>query len=716
MDVRFQIRGPIPSVAKVVYVDIDDLSIDEIGGFPWSRHYVAQVSKTLIEEAQVKAIGVDLVLSDAGIAESADMGKIITGNREFARYLWNAPPVVLASSFASAVAWDINKRELIGRELPIVAKGLKPIEEIEGPEVPEFLVGQEFPFTPAGAGLIDTENRGVRRVPLWAPTNVRTYYHLAVEMLRRYWDLDLTEGVRVDGDWLEFVQDDGAVIHRVPLQDGQMLEVNWFSPWITTEFNPRISFVDVYRYSLALESGDPEMEAVAKAFFAQEDFKDALVLIGPVDPLLQDLAATPFDEHEVPKVGVHGNTLKTILSERYIRRLEPWQIYAVVILLSVLVTLFAVWGGRHSAIARAGASVLLVGYVAVAILCFSRFDLVLPLITPVGSSLSMTFLAIGWQVIQEQKAKGRIKGMFGTYLAPTVVDSMINSGRDPELGGHDAEITPYFSDIQSFSSFSEVLSSSQLGELLNEYLTACTDIIQSEGGTLDKYIGDAVVAMFGAPVELSDHAYKACLVSQLVQGRLDELREKWAAEGDKWPEMVHRMRTRIGLNTGLCMIGNMGSRTRFNYTMMGDNVNLAARMESGAKAWGAFTMVADSTRVACEKHGGDRIVFRRLGRITVQGRSQPVPIHEITGLREKVTDRTFECLDLFHQGLDKYYDRDWTGAANLFERSALLEPLIPGQAPGVKANPSLVYQRIVAESAKHPPPLDWDGVYHMTSK
>ncbi|WP_221030346.1 CHASE2 domain-containing protein [Actomonas aquatica] len=715
MDLRYRIRGPVTTEAKVVYVDIDSLSMSKIGNFPWSRAYLAKVARTLIEEAGVKVVGVDLVLSDAGLAESADINYIVQGNRELAAYLWNDPPVVLASSFSAQVSTDINGN-LIYRQLPRVAGELPPIHEIEGPEVPAIrVVPGQPPYSPGSTGLIDTEDRGVRRVPLWAPTDVRTYYHLSVEMLRRYWDLDI-DGVRVDGDRLLFVRPDGEVLRSVPMLRGQMLELNWFSKWDSPDHNPRISFYDVYAYASALETDDPEVVATGEAFFAQEQFKDALVLIGPVDPLLQDLATTPLDENAVPKVGVHGNALKTILAEKYIRRLDTWQIYVVVVLFSVLVATLAIWGGHRSALARLVAVLLVLGYVGLSLWLFGSQHLVLPLVTPVGSALSMTFLAIGWQVVQEQKAKGRIKGMFGTYLAPTVVESMINSGKDPELGGHDAEITPYFSDIQSFSSFSEVLTSSQLGELLNEYLTACTDIIQAEGGTLDKYIGDAVVAMFGAPVDLADHAYKACLTALLVQQRLDELRAKWTAEGDKWPDMVHRMRTRIGLNTGKCMIGNMGSRTRFNYTMMGDNVNLAARMESGAKAWGAFTMVADTTRVACEQHGGDRIVFRRLGRITVQGRSQPVPIHEVTGLREQVSDRTLECLALFDQGLEKYYARDWEGAAALFKRSAELEPLIPGQAPGVKANPSLVYQKIVAETAAKPPPPDWDGVYHMTSK
>jgi adenylate cyclase len=252
---------------------------------------------------------------------------------------------------------------------------------------------------------------------------------------------------------------------------------------------------------------------------------------------------------------------------------------------------------------------------------------------------------------------------------------------------------------------------------MNEYLTACTDIVQEQGGAVDKYIGDAVVAMFGAPVPLPDHAYRACVTTQLVHRKLAELRAKWKSEGDKWPQIVWNMQTRIGLNSGVCMIGNMGSRTRFNYTMMGDNVNLAARMESGAKSWGAYTMVAEATKLACVKHGGDRVVFRQLGRIVVKGRSTAVPIYEIVGLKEHVTPRTRDCLGLFEQGLARYYARDWDGAIALFKKSSLLEPNIPGETPGVVSNPSLTYiQRVVPEAIEEPPSEPWDGVYHMKEK
>jgi adenylate cyclase len=176
------------------------------------------------------------------------------------------------------------------------------------------------------------------------------------------------------------------------------------------------------------------------------------------------------------------------------------------------------------------------------------------------------------------------------------------------------------------------------------------------------------------------------------------------------------MQTRVGLNTGVCMIGNMGSRTRFNYTMMGDNVNLAARMESGAKSWGAYTMCAEATKIACEKHEPERVVFRPLGRIVVKGRTTAVPIFEIVGLKETVSAQTRDCVGIFSQALEKYYARDWDGALALFTQSRDLEFNVPGKSPGVMSNPSLVYLDITAHYKHEPPPENWDGIYVMKEK
>lgn len=716
VDWRFQVRGELPSPFKIVYVDVDSLSLSRIGGWPWNRGHFARVSAALLSEAKVKAIGYDFVFSDTGLSESVDRTKMRNGNVEFGRFLETRPPIALAAAYGGWQFLDINRETVRERMLPLMVSDKRRLEEMEPPEIPLFYVGPRQTYTPDVAiGLIDTIGGGTREVPAWAPSNEqRTFFHLSLELARLYWGLP-DNALVIEGDSVVFKRADGSVHARVPLRERQLLEINWFTRWISPEHVVHAEFSEVAQYAQALASTKEEERKAAQEYFAQEEFKDSVVLIGPVDPLMQDLAVTSFDEHPVPKVGVHGNLLKTIISGQYLQRPPQWLGFAIVFALTFIVLRLTLIRrlGVPLAIGAAVAAAAL--YVGLAFWLFASRHWVLPVTAPLGAALSTSFVALARQVIEERRAKGRIKGMFGAYVSPQLVDQMVDSGRDPQLGGHDAEITAYFSDIQGFSTFSEKLGSGPLVELMNEYLTACTDIVQEEGGTLDKYIGDAVVAMFGAPIPMPDHAYRACVASQRVHRKIGELREKWKGEGERWPEIVWKMQSRIGLNTGVCMIGNMGSRTRFNYTMMGDDVNLAARMESGAKSWGAYTMVTGVTRAACERHG-DRVVFRQLGRIVVMGRSQPVPIHEIVGLRDWLGSDDLECIRIFETGLERYYARDWDAAETAFRRSAALEPNQPGRTPGVKSNPSLVYLQIVADYRQQPPAADWDGVYVMKEK
>lgn len=719
-DWRFQFRGELESPVKIVYVDVDSFSIDAIGSMPWDRAIFSRVSEALVNEGQVRAIGLDFVFSEAGMAQSADRRLIAAGNVEFGRFLNRQPPVVLAAAYGGWQFVDINGR-VAERFIPLVAIDRRPLASIEPPEMPAFNLSADETrkqlYYPPFIGLIDTIDNGTRAVPAWTPSNVRrTFFHLSLELARLYWGLP-PGAIVVEGDAVKFMRPDGSVQATVPLRDRQVLEVNWFNQWYSPH-TMHVEFAAVLTHAEALS--DPEASAderqAAHAFFAQEAFKDAVVLVGPVDPLLQDLAPTSLDRAPVPKVGVHGNLLNTIVSGAYLQRLDAWADHAILLVLTAIVATLSLAGGARALFAKIMAVLAVAIYVALVFQSFRAAHLVLPFTAPIGAALTTSFAGLIWQVVEEQKAKKRIKGMFGAYVSPDLVNNMIESGEDPQLGGHDSEITAYFSDIQGFSTFSEKLKSGPLVELMNEYLTACTDIVQAEGGTLDKYIGDAVVAMFGAPIAMPDHAYRACVATQRVHLKLAELREKWKAEGDKWPAIVPQMQSRIGLNTGVCMIGNMGSRTRFNYTMMGDDVNLAARMESGAKSWGAYTMCSETTKLACEKHGGDHVVFRPLGRIVVKGRTRAVPIYEIVGLKENVSDRTRECLALFTQGLEKYYACDWDAALTLFARSRDLEFNIPGETPGVSSNPSLVYLDITAAYKEEPPPANWDGVYHMKEK
>ena len=443
------------------------------------------------------------------------------------------------------------------------------------------------------------------------------------------------------------------------------------------------------------------------------DMKGKIAIIGLLVTGNSDAGPTQLSPMS-PLPLVHANIINNVLAEDFARKAPDGLIWGLAILTGYLGLLVI---ADRSVIVLCGGAVLgMVGYASLALWAWVWGSWWLPLTTPLVGFGMLQFIVIGRRIIAEQRAKQEMKGMFGAYVSPQLVERMVKSGQRPELGGHEEDLTAYFSDIQSFSTFSEQLPPDRLVELMNEYLTACTDIVQEEGGTLDKYVGDAVVAMFGAPIALPDHAYRACVAALRVQVKLGELRTRWAGAGDKWPKIVHAMRSRIGLNTGLCVVGNMGSRSRFNYTMMGDNVNLAARMESGAKSWGVYSMCTEATRAACELHGGDRVVFRPLGRIVVKGRAQAVPIYEIVGLKEHMTSAIRECLQLFQQGLERYYARDWAAANALFLRSETLEPNQPSTTSGVSANPSRIFLGLVAQYAATPPPEDWDGVHVMKAK
>lgn len=305
--------------------------------------------------------------------------------------------------------------------------------------------------------------------------------------------------------------------------------------------------------------------------------------------------------------------------------------------------------------------------------------------------------------------------MFGSYLSSTLINEIVKSGKEPQLGGIDAEITAFFSDVQAFSSFSEKLPPDKLVALMNEYLSHMTDVLIEDGCYIDKFIGDAIVGIYNAPVNVKNHALKACITTQKLHKRLAELREKWRSEGDQWPPEVANMQMRIGLNTGNATVGNMGSKRYFNYTMMGDMVNLAARCESGSKLFGVYTMITEATKIMAEQSGSD-CVFRYLDRVIVKGKSKPVKIFEIYCLKSDLNSEMRACLKHYEVGIRLYFRRDWPNALQAFEQSLKLEPNRKELNPLSTITPSDVFIKRTQELIKKPPPKNWDGVYIMTSK
>jgi adenylate cyclase len=716
LDLRFRFRGNISAPVKVFYVDVDTRGVQKIGERPWNRARFAEAAQYLFEYGGVKSVGYDFVFSAFGHSELVNKEEAAKGNVVLGRTARKYPQIILAAQYTrgeSATSWAVH------RDIPLLRLGFTEREKNAAPELPQHpIMGSTLTTSWGTVGLIDHDSElAGDSTPRWAvmftETATTNFWHLALQLACV--ELGVPPGsVRRAGNFLEIFSSDGAVLRRIPIAHGQLLEINWFSEWDNQTFNPRSSLADVLIAGQNMKGEDEKLRAEAAEYFKR--FVGATVLIGPVDPLLQDLAPTPFDNDPVPKVGMHGNVIKTIIAEKYLQRTPRWVLWAGVFGLSFAVTGLAVSGGARSLFAKVLAVLVLACFAMIGFYQFAESHLVIPMAAPLGAAFSTGFIATLWQLVQEERQKGRIKSMFGTYLAPELVNQMVESKDDPQLGGHEDVITAYFSDIQSFSTFSELMPASQLVELMNEYLTACTDLVQEEKGTLDKYIGDAVVAIFGAPLPVSDHAFRACTATIRVQRRIEELRQKWRGEGAKWPPIVHHLRARLGLNTGSAIIGNMGSRSRFSYTMMGDNVNLAARMESGAKSLGVYTMVTEATKLEAEKHGGDRIVFRFLDRIVVKGRTLPVPVYEVLGFRPEVPQPVFDCLGIHAQAMERYHAQDWDGAIRFFTQSATLEPHQPSKAHFIESNPSLIMIERCHKMKEHPPGPGWDGVFTMKEK
>ncbi|RMF10446.1 MAG: adenylate/guanylate cyclase domain-containing protein [Candidatus Neomarinimicrobiota bacterium] len=336
-------------------------------------------------------------------------------------------------------------------------------------------------------------------------------------------------------------------------------------------------------------------------------------------------------------------------------------------------------------------------------------SLVLPLVAPLaGMILTYTSIVI-YRYVNEQKDKKFLKSTFGAYISPELIDQMYEQKQEPKLGGDSGIKTAYFTDIQSFSSFSELLTAAQLVELLNEYLTVMTDVLLQEGGTLDKYEGDAIVAFFGAPLPMEDHAYRACLTALGMQRELGRLRKKWEEEGEKWPELVHNMRMRIGINSGEIVTGNMGSRTRMNYTMMGDVVNTAARLEASGKQYGIYIQV---TKETLELAGWEKFAYREIDKVRVVGKSEAVETYELLGERGQLTEQQEEMIARYQEGMEHYRSQRWGEAIRCFEQSEALEEVFPKRP----TTPSRVYLERCRHFQANPPGEDWDGIWVLTSK
>jgi adenylate cyclase len=413
------------------------------------------------------------------------------------------------------------------------------------------------------------------------------------------------------------------------------------------------------------------------------NFEDKIVLIGATSPGLHDSFFVPTSEGEAMSgVEIHANALQTIINFNFLNKQSPVFVMFVIFLFSIFLGLISHFFSIR--ISSIFVLFLLIFYFLIALFLFNKGLIIDVVYVPLAIVLT-PMANLGFFYILEKKHKEKLKNAFGKYVSPVLVEEIAKHPESVSLGGERKRITVLFSDIRGFTSISEKLEPEELVSLLNEYLDKMTGIILKKRGLVDKFIGDAVMAFWGAPLDEKDQEYLACEASINMLGELKELNKKW--EKDKLP----KIEIGIGLNTGDAIVGNIGSDQRFDYTAMGDNINLGSRLEGLTKYYGARIIVSESTYAKVK----DKFKFRKLDIVNVKGKKKPVVIYELVD-----NEKDFSC---FEKGLKLYFAKKWIEAIKEFSKCS-----------GDKA--SEIYIERCEKFKKNSPSKDWDGSFTMTSK
>ncbi len=441
-----------------------------------------------------------------------------------------------------------------------------------------------------------------------------------------------------------------------------------------------LNAAELLRQEFRLLNGELGTDAVSR------DLQGKYVLFGFTAPGLYDLRPTPTDG-VFSGVEINATILDNLLSGDFIR---PVSGPVTVLILGgcTLASVFLVSSFSSFALKISTALILLPFPMILSWVAYRYgwdFTFV-PTQISAGTGMALAILRAYFTTASKEKF---IRHSFKHYLSPVVIEELIKDPERLQLGGERKELTLFFSDLQGFTSISEGLSPGELIELLNEYLTAMTDIILEEEGTVDKYVGDAIIAFWNAPLDMPDHAERAVRTALRCQHKLAEMRPRLL---EKYGQELFM---RIGINTGNAIVGNMGSSSRFDYTVLGDAVNLAARLEGANKFFGSMTMISAATR---ERLPGS-FACRELGRIRVVGRSEPVHVAEPLSWN-RVSSPDYSS---FHKGLDLFYQGRFREAALVFATTSARDP--------VAAKYVSLCQKLATEK-----PSSWAGVYELGEK
>ncbi len=536
----------------------------------------------------------------------------------------------------------------------------------------------------------------------------RTYYSFAIEILRMYYNIPDSVKFEENDNFFFFGDNILKKYKNFSFLINFQGPVNTFpyKSWDNTLDDSSFDLKPEYDLDAFDSPGDPEL-GIPAGLLQSGFFNGKIVLLGSTMEELHDDFAVPLSESRnlegqkletrMPGVEIHANAIHTIIVDNYITVQADW-IRVIIVTIASFFVFLLVSRLQKPLLALPLFILIVAAIIALAFYLFVSQRIHMQMVTPL---LAVGFAYVGntlFQYLGERKEKATIRNAFGRYLPEKVVEQLILNPGLLKLGGEIRFLSILFSDVAGFTTISEKLTPTELVHLLNEYLTAMTDIIMKYDGIIDKYEGDAIMAEFGAPLADDQHAQKACYAALEMQEKLVEMRMKLKKEGR--PEL----RARAGVNSGQVVLGNMGSQSVFDYTVMGDNVNLASRLEGANKEYGSYIMISEWTQELVK----NEVITRELDLIRVKGKEKGVKVFEVLArVSTGIPNSTKKALEAYNQGLLAYRQQRWDEAIVYFKAALHAKP---------EDGPSQTYLERSEEFKKNPPPENWDGIFTMTSK
>ncbi|MBW7887106.1 MAG: adenylate/guanylate cyclase domain-containing protein [Bacteroidetes bacterium] len=678
-DALIEARGTRQHTTNVIMVKIDEYTIKELK-YPIPRDKFGTLL-AILSQSGARVIGVDEIFADV-LPDSFSQVQ----NQQFLLFHNYAPNVIHAiGPFVPSGQTGDGKKAVDPEAYKILHKFSIPSHGLTFP-FPNATYIDDRPFDSlanlaVGVGHIllrpDPNDGIIRSVPFF------------VEYVGDYFP---TFGAALVFNFLK-IKRNAVTVEKTA--DGLLVHAGELEIPLTTHGDLLIDFAgtnDVFNQISLQEVLDAYIKGDTQTL---GKFKDAVVIIGPTARSIGDHNATPLADIS-PNCFIHANVYDMLMMNRHIVKVPASSQLIIVAILALIVGVVSITLKLRWSVSIG--VLLLAGYIWFAFSAFTNTGVVYALVEPLVAMVFCYASAMTFTTATEGKQKSQIKHMFQKYVDKSVVNQLIENPSLLKLGGEKREITTMFADIEGFTRMSEQMGAENTVQMLNAYLTEMTEIILEEHGTIDKYIGDAIMAFWGAPLDNSDHAYYACRAALRMQKKLQALHTKWIHFGRP---IVNQ---RIGLNTGKAIVGNMGAEARLNYTAIGDPVNLASRLEGVNKEYGTRLLMSE---YVYEQVKG-KVLAREMDLVIVVGKTEPVRIYELIALADEVqTDATKQFLEYYHAGIDSYKQRAWKSAIEQFQQALTI------RRDDVVSN--IYIQRSMLFS-DNPPPEDWNGVFVMTKK